>query len=146
MKERLFHLFPVVVFWERFQGQPKCHALRNLVLFVQFKKLEKHPRRSVTLRKVAEYLKCVWLWFFSKLFVDFNYLSNVNFVWVYYCRKLAHLFIKNYKDFLQGSIPEFLKKVLKARILLDKVKIWQTSNGYYQIHEKWNVLGLVSKN
>ena len=31
----------------------KCDALRDLVLFVQFKKSEKHPWRIVTLSKVA---------------------------------------------------------------------------------------------
>ena len=30
-----------------------CDALRNLVPFVQFKKREKHPWRSVTFSKVA---------------------------------------------------------------------------------------------
>ena len=30
-----------------------CDALRDLVPFVQFKKREKHPWRSVTFRKVA---------------------------------------------------------------------------------------------
>ena len=30
-----------------------CDALRNLVPFVQFKKREKHPWRSVNFRKVA---------------------------------------------------------------------------------------------
>ena len=30
-----------------------CNALRNLVPFVQFKKPEKHPYRSVTFSKVA---------------------------------------------------------------------------------------------
>ena len=30
-----------------------CDALRDLVPFVQFKKRKKHPRRSVTLIKVA---------------------------------------------------------------------------------------------
>ena len=31
---------------------PICDALRDLVLFVQFKKREKHPWRSVTFSKV----------------------------------------------------------------------------------------------
>ena len=31
----------------------KCDALRDLVPFVQFKKREKHPWRSVTFSKVA---------------------------------------------------------------------------------------------
>ena len=31
----------------------KCDALRDLVAFVQFKKLEKHPWRSVNFSKVA---------------------------------------------------------------------------------------------
>ena len=30
-----------------------CHALRDLVPFVQFEKREKHPWRSVTFSKVA---------------------------------------------------------------------------------------------
>ena len=37
----------------------KCDALRDLVSFVQFKKLEKHPSRSVTFSKV---------WVFSTFF------------------------------------------------------------------------------
>ena len=32
-----------------------CDALRDLVPFAQFKKLEEHPWRSVTLSKVAGY-------------------------------------------------------------------------------------------
>ena len=32
----------------------KCDALRNMVSFVQFKKREKHPWRSVSFSKVAE--------------------------------------------------------------------------------------------
>ena len=35
-----------------------CGELRDLVLFVQFKKREKHPWRSVTFSKVAGYLNC----------------------------------------------------------------------------------------
>ena len=31
----------------------KCDAMRNLVPFVQFKKREKHPWRSVTFSKAA---------------------------------------------------------------------------------------------
>ena len=31
----------------------KCDALRNLVPFVQFKKREKHPWRSITFSKVV---------------------------------------------------------------------------------------------
>ena len=34
----------------------KCGALRDLVPFVQFKKREKHPWRSVNLSKVAGFL------------------------------------------------------------------------------------------
>ena len=34
-----------------------CDALRDLVLFVQFKKREKHPWRSVNFSKVAALLK-----------------------------------------------------------------------------------------
>ena len=33
--------------------QTRCDELRNLVPFVQFKKLEKHPWRNVTFSKVA---------------------------------------------------------------------------------------------
>ena len=33
---------------------PICGALRDLVPFVQFKKLEKHPWRSVDFSKVAD--------------------------------------------------------------------------------------------
>ena len=33
-----------------------CDVLRDLVSFVQFKKREKHPWRSITLSKVAGYL------------------------------------------------------------------------------------------
>ena len=33
----------------------KCDALRDLLAFVQFKKREKHPWRSVTLSKVASF-------------------------------------------------------------------------------------------
>ena len=34
-----------------------CDALHNLVVFVQFKKLEKHPWMSVTFNKIAGLLK-----------------------------------------------------------------------------------------
>ena len=42
--------------WENLQNTSFtqiCDALRDLVPFVQFKKREKHPWRSVTFRKVA---------------------------------------------------------------------------------------------
>ena len=38
-----------------------CDALRDLVAFVQFKKREKHPWRSVTFRKPATLLKVTLL-------------------------------------------------------------------------------------
>ena len=34
-------------------GRNKCDALRDMVVFVQFKKREKHPWRSVNFSKVA---------------------------------------------------------------------------------------------
>ena len=34
---------------------PRCGALRDLVLFVQFKKREKHPLRSVNFSKVEKH-------------------------------------------------------------------------------------------
>ena len=36
-----------------FLCEQNCNALRDLVPFVQFKKREKHPRRSVNFSKVA---------------------------------------------------------------------------------------------
>ena len=36
-----------------------CDALRDLVAFVQFKKREKHPWRSVNFSKVAYFKKCI---------------------------------------------------------------------------------------
>ena len=38
-----------------------CSALRNLVPFVQFKKREKHPRRSINFNKVAKITKITLL-------------------------------------------------------------------------------------
>ena len=38
-------------------NRPSCDALHVLVSFVQFKKREKHPWRSVTFSKVAGYVK-----------------------------------------------------------------------------------------
>ena len=43
-----------------------CDALRDLALFVQFKKREKHPWRSVTFRKVAGFNQHIFT--FSKLY------------------------------------------------------------------------------
>ena len=36
----------------------KCDALRDLVPFVQIKKREKHPWRSITISKVAGHIIC----------------------------------------------------------------------------------------
>ena len=41
----------------KFVSKDICDALRDLVSFVQFKKREKHPWRSVTFSKVAGYVK-----------------------------------------------------------------------------------------
>ena len=50
----------------------KCDALRHLVPFVQFKKCEKHPRRSVNFRKACNFTKIntpPWVFFtFFKLY------------------------------------------------------------------------------
>ena len=40
-------------FLNTFRTMVKCGALRDLVTFVQFKKREKHPWRSVNFNKVA---------------------------------------------------------------------------------------------
>ena len=39
--------------WDHLHNYEICDALRDLVPFVQFKKHEKHPGRSVTFSKVA---------------------------------------------------------------------------------------------
>ena len=61
---------------ETFQITKKsCDALRDLVPFVQFKKHEKHPWRSVNFGKVAalKQLLLVELRFSSKMYYLINY-------------------------------------------------------------------------
>ena len=45
------HLFRVKT--EKLKQDVICDALRDVELFLQFKKREKHPRRSATFSKVA---------------------------------------------------------------------------------------------
>ena len=67
-----------------------CDALRDLVPFVQFKKREKHPRRSVTFSEVA-LLPCNFTksntprWVFSRFL---NCLSDIK------SRKVSHIITK----------------------------------------------------
>ena len=60
-----------------------CNALRGLVPFVQFKKREKHPRRSVTFSKVAGFTKSntpPWVFFtFFKLYKWYQIAHCITF-------------------------------------------------------------------
>ena len=57
----------------------KCDALRNLVPFVQFKKREKHPWRSVTFSKVAGNIP-LWVFFkFLKLYKRYQIAQNITY-------------------------------------------------------------------
>ena len=67
------------------KGVDTSDALRNLVLFVQFKKREKHPRKSVTFAEVCNFTKsntppCVVFTFF-KLYKWYQITHSVS----YYC-------------------------------------------------------------
>lgn len=48
----LIHFEGALLFYTTLQQDFNCDALRNLAPFSQFKKREKHPRRSVTFSKV----------------------------------------------------------------------------------------------
>ena len=59
----------------------KCVVLRDLVPFVQFKKLEKHPWRSVTFSKACNFTKSnspLWVFFtFLKLFKWYQIAQSI---------------------------------------------------------------------
>ena len=48
-------IMPIHYYQQILQMSNICDALRDLVPFVQFKKSEKHPWRSVTFSKVADF-------------------------------------------------------------------------------------------
>ena len=58
---------------KRFFTKHICDALRDLVSFVQFKIVKKHPRRSVTFSKAADFSKVTLL---HGCFSRFLYCTN----------------------------------------------------------------------
>ena len=52
--KHVYTSFTLVSLLNTFSKVAKCDALRDLVAFVQFKKREKHPWRSVNFSKVAD--------------------------------------------------------------------------------------------
>ena len=57
--------------------QDSCDALHDLVPFVQFKKREKHPWRSVTFSKVASFTP-PWVFFtFFKLYKWYQIVQRI---------------------------------------------------------------------
>ena len=106
------HLWPMFPFYTPQEQQKTrgflvfardCGALRDLVLFIQFKKCEKHPWRSVNFRKVD--IKISFLYYFSFFFgpwlnsiedpilsiknIKFEFLLQLVFVSLHY----IHLFM-----------------------------------------------------
>ena len=81
-----------------------CGALRDLVPFVQFKKREKHPWRSVTFSKVAGSKSSTppWLFFtFLKLYKWYQMAQNITFATIKYEYELS----SSSKSFLSHKIP-----------------------------------------
>ena len=57
-----------------------CDALRNLVPFVQFKKCEKHPWRSVNFNQVTKSNTPPWMFFtFFKLYKWYQIAQNITY-------------------------------------------------------------------
>ena len=65
------------LFWE---SNAICDALRDLVPFVQFKKREKHPCRSVNFSKVTNGIKSLNASHISTCTVAFNCLGKIKAV------------------------------------------------------------------
>ena len=94
--------------WQKTRDHHKIYALRYLIAFVEFKKREKHPWRSVNFSKVAGLLKLTLLHrCFSRFLNCANatksrnashiYVQNCALHLLYFCTLLVHNF-ENFQE------------------------------------------------